>query len=475
VRTELLVIGGGLGGYVGAIRAAQLGLEVLLVEKGPRLGGVCLNRGCIPSKALIHAAELFHSVRHSAGLGIRTEPELDFAQLQRWKEGIVERLAEGVARLCKGNGVQVLQGEARLTGPHSAEVVTATADGPVEVEFEKALIATGSRPLALPGIGMEFDGQVVLNSTDVLNLKRKPEELLIVGGGYIGLELGTALAKLGVKVTVVEMMDQLLPGTDPELVRPVARRLRALGVEVHLQAKVTKLDRRGDHAELTVETPDGVRKLEAEKVLVSVGRRPNSEGLGLEAAGVATDEHGFIKVDKDFRTSAENIYAVGDVIGGPLLAHKAAREGLLAAERLAGASEKRPKPKHIPMAIFTDPEIATVGLTEAEARAQFGDDLLVARFPYGALGRALTLGAPDGIFKLIARKSDRKLLGVGIVGAGAAELIGEATLALELGATVEDLARAVHAHPTLSEGYQEAAELALGWPVHLLGSTWKGS
>ena len=459
MKTELLVIGGGLGGYGGAIRAAQLGKQVTLVEKD-KLGGVCLNCGCIPSKALIHAADLAYQAESSQELGISAQVQVDLAQLQRWKESIVERLTDGVARLCRGNGVEIVQGTARFAGPHEASVTG--EEGEIKVEFENALIATGSSPIALPGL--QFDGELVLNSTDALALEEIPEELLVVGGGYIGLEIGTAYAKLGSRVTVVEMMEQLLPGTPLELVRPVARSLRRLGVEVHLGSKVIGMERKGDGAELLVEGPEGRLSFTARKVLVTIGRRPNSAGLGLEEAGVRVDSEGFIEVDEQFRTTAEHIYAVGDVIGGPLLAHKALREGELAAAAIAGVASRRPGA--IPAVIFTAPEIATVGLTETEAREQ-GYEPLVGRFPYGALGRALTLGEPEGFVKLVADREGR-LLGAQLVGAGASELISEAALAIELGARLEDLARTVHPHPTLSEGVREAAAVALGQPLHIL-------
>ncbi|MFQ6033877.1 MAG: dihydrolipoyl dehydrogenase, partial [Candidatus Bipolaricaulia bacterium] len=445
--------------YGGAIRAAQLGKQVILVEKD-ELGGVCLNVGCIPSKALIHAAGLVHQAKSSQELGISAQVEVDFARLQRWKESIVERLTDGIARLCRGNGVKIVQGTAGFSGPH--EAVVATEEGDLTVEFEDALIATGSRPIELPGL--QFDGELVLDSTDALALEEIPEELFIVGGGYIGLEIGTAYAKLGSRVTVVEMMDQLLPGTESELVRPVARRLIGLNVEVYLQSKVDGLERDADGAELLVETPEGRRSFSAKKILVTVGRRPSSAGLGLEEAGVELDDNGFIKVDERFRTTVEHIYAVGDVIGGPLLAHKAIKEGELAAEEIAGLAPR--SPKAIPAAIFTDPEIAMVGLTEAEAREQ-GHEPRIRRFPYGALGRALTKGAPEGFIKLVA-DSDGRLLGAQIVGAGASELVSEAALAIEVGARLEDLARTIHPHPTLSEGLGEAAAAALGRPLHIL-------
>ncbi|HIC96225.1 TPA: dihydrolipoyl dehydrogenase [Candidatus Bipolaricaulota bacterium] len=480
MKTDLLIIGSGPGGYVAAIRAAQLGKEVILVEQD-RLGGVCLNVGCIPSKTLIHAANLYHKIPELSSLGISvTDLRLDLGSLRAWKEGIVERLREGIAKLLKANGVMMVQGRASFI---SREEVRVEGLEGQTIGFTHCILAAGSRPLELPGL--EFDHELVLDSTDALalELEEVPEALLVVGGGYIGLELGTLYAKLGSKVTVVEMMDRLLPGTPSpgELVRPVERRLRELGVEILLKAKAKGLRRgrsgSGGGGELVVETPEGEERLEAEKILQAVGRRPNTAGLGLEKAEVRLTEGGFIEVDGQLRTANPRIFAIGDLVGPPMLAHKASHEGLIAAEAVAsaGLSGSRSGPglgpsapfRAIPAVIFSDPEIAYVGLSEAEAKAQ-GRAVLVGRFPFAALGRAVAMGETEGFVKIIADARSRAVLGVEIVGPEASNLIGEAALAVETGATLEDLARTVHPHPTLPEGLMEAARAALERPIHIL-------
>jgi len=460
--TELLVIGGGPGGYVAAIRAAQLGREVTLVEK-EELGGICLNHGCIPSKALIHAAQLAYKLPRLNDLGIEVQNlSVDFAKLQGWKEGIVKKLVSGVGQLLKHHNVQVLKGSASFIAPN--KVLVESEHGTQAVEFKHAIIATGSCPIELPGF--EFDGDVVLSSRHALSLKEIPKELLIIGGGYIGLELGTVFAKLGSQVTVVEMMEQLLPGTDPEPVKVVERRLKELGVTIHLRSKAKSLKKGKGGAKLIVESHEGELELEAQKILVCVGRRPNTEGLALERAEVELTEKGFIKVDGELRTSNSRIYAIGDVAGPLMLAHKASHEGLVAAAQVAG------QPAgvdwlSVPTVIFTDPEIAYVGLTEAQAREQEYTPI-VGKFPFSALGRALTMGEAEGFVKVIADEETKLILGVEIVGPEASDLISEATLAIELGARLDDLALTIHPHPTLPESLREAAEAAMGTAIHIL-------
>jgi dihydrolipoamide dehydrogenase len=462
VKAELLVIGGGPGGYVAAIRAAQLGRDVTLIEQD-RLGGVCLNEGCIPSKALIHAANLYHKIPELSQIGIATEGlRLEVERLRAWKEEVVTRLREGIAKLLSANGVRVVPGRAHFVSQGQVKVEGAEAE---TIEFDHCILASGSRPLEIPGL--EFDHELVLDSTDALALEEVPQALLVIGGGYIGLELGTLYAKLGSKVTVVEMMNQLLPGTEPELVRPVERRLRELGVEVLLRAKAKGLRRGRSGAELVAEAPEGEKRLVAEKILQAVGRRPNTAGLGLERAGVELTEKGFIAVDGQFRTSNPRIFAIGDVAGPPMLAHKASHEGIIAAEAIAGLPSAAFKA--VPAVIFTDPEIAYVGLglSEAEAQAR-ARKVLVGRFPFAALGRAAAMGEAEGFVKVIADGESKVVLGVEIVGPEASSLIAEAALAIEMGATLEDLARTVHPHPTLPEALMEAALAALHRPIHLL-------
>ncbi|MBI5631673.1 MAG: dihydrolipoyl dehydrogenase [Elusimicrobia bacterium] len=461
LETDVLVIGAGPGGYVGAIKLGKLGKKVLLVDKD-KLGGECLNYGCIPSKALIHSAGQLHKAKKAQGLGLEAgELRMDWAKVQAWKSGLVSGFNRGIAGLAKGNGVNVMSGTARLTGPHEAEITQPS--GTEAVRFEKALIVTGSRPVSLPGF--EFDGKSILSSKEALELSQAPARLAVIGGGVIGLEIGTFFAKLGSQVSVVEFMPQLLPGIEPDFLMPVSRQLERLGVKVYLKSKAKGWKEANNALSVTIETPEGEKTLEADKILLSVGRAPVTKDLGLEAAGVATDPKGHIKVNERYQTSAETIYAAGDVVGPPYLAHKASREGILAALAICGFSaEERGA---IPWAVFTDPEIACVGETESEAKAR-GATVLVGRFPFSASGRAQAVREPEGFVKVVAEAQSHKILGAGIVGPNASDLIGEACLAVRLGATVEDVASAIHPHPTLSESFQEAAEACLGQAIHIL-------
>lgn len=460
--TQLLVIGGGPGGYVAAIRGAQLGLEVTLVEK-EELGGICLNHGCIPSKALIHAASLYRRIPELEDMGLRAKGvTIDPEKLQEWKGGVVRKLTSGVEQLCDHYSIQVIQGKAAFTGPKGVHVEG--EDASQSVEFENCIIATGAEPVELPGI--EFDGRVVLSSREALSLREVPDTLVVIGGGYIGLELGTAYAKLGSEVRVVEMMDQLLPGTDPELVKVVERRLTELGVVVHLNAKAKEVDKGEDGARLVLETPDGEKELEAERILQSVGRRPHTEGLQLEKANVEVGDGGFVKSDRDLKTTNSRVYAIGDVSGQPLLAHKASHEGMVAAGLIAGEPVGADW-LTVPSVIFTDPEIATAGLSEAEAEER-GFETSVGKFPFSASGRALSVNEGGGFVKVIADATSDVLLGVGIVGAEASTMVSEAALAIEMGARVEDLALTVHPHPTLPESLMGAAEAVHGRAIHIV-------
>lgn len=461
--TELLVVGGGPGGYVAAIRAAQLGKDVTLVEKD-ELGGVCLNVGCIPSKALIYAAYLYEKIQHAETFGISAKDvHINLERLQAWKESVVKRLTGGVEQLCKGNGINLIKGKATFTAPKKCLVES--EHGTQTIEFKDCIIATGSVPMTIPGF--EIDGEIVIDSTGALALKKLPESLIVIGGGYIGLELGMVYAKFGSKVTVVEMLDNLLPGTDPELVRVVVRKVKELKMDVYLKSQAKELKKGKDGAQLTVQTQEGEIKLSAEKVLVSVGRRPNTPPeLGLERLGVQPDPKGFLKTDSQMRTGVPHIYAIGDVAGPPLLAHKASHEGIVAAEAICGLKSAADW-QTVPAVIFTDPEIAYAGLSESEAQ-QAGYKTITGKFPFAALGRALTLGETDGFIKIIADAETKVVLGVQIVGPEASTLISEAVLAIEMGATLEDLALSIHPHPTLPEGLMEAAEAALGKAIHVL-------
>jgi dihydrolipoamide dehydrogenase len=437
----------------------------MVVDRG-NVGGVCLNVGCIPSKALINAAKTFEKTKTADTMGIIVESvHVDFPKLQGWKDGVVKKLTGGIGQLLKGNGAEFLAGSARLTGParsgvHHVEVTT--EQGKVMVEAKNVILAAGSRPIEIPGFPF---GGPIMSSTEALALAAVPERLLVVGGGYIGLELGSAYAKLGSDVTVIEGTDSLLPGVDPELVAVVARKLKAKGVKVHTGAKAVKAEVVGDKAKVTVDLAGQPTVLEVDRVLVTVGRRPNSENLGLEAAGVKV-ERGFVPVDAQQRTNVPGIYAIGDLAGQPMLAHKASMEAEVAAEVIAGKNAAM-DPRAIPAVIFTDPEIATAGMTPAEAQAA-GREVSVGKFMFAASGRAMTTGDSDGFVKALVDKNSHEILGIGIVGPQASDLVAEATLALEMGAFVDDLALTIHAHPTLPEALQEAVKHAVGEAVHAM-------
>jgi dihydrolipoamide dehydrogenase len=458
-KTEAAVIGSGPGGYVAAIRLGELGKETVLIER-EKLGGVCINIGCIPSKALIRVAKLKQRIEAAKQIGLEVSGvNVDFSKVQVWKQGVVDKLVSGIEYLLKGNNVQVMKGTGRLTGPHQIEVDT--SNGREVVEANDIVIATGSRYYDLPAF--KFNGTTIISTTEALSLTQVPRKLAIIGGGVSGLEMGTMYAQLGCKVVVIEMLDQLLPGTDITLVRTIERSLSKLGIEYHVKSKANEY--RDGKIYATLE--DGKEAaFEAEKVLVTVGRRPNSDGIGLEKIGVQTDSHGFIQVNKKMQTNIPGIYAIGDVVGPPMLAHKASKEGIVAAEVIAGMNSEADF-HAIPGVIFTDPEIATVGLTEFQATEK-GYEPVVGRFPFTALGRALLAGETEGFVKIVADKASNLVLGVHIVGPEASDMISEAALAIEMGATVEDIGLTVHPHPTLPESVMEAAEAANGKAIHIL-------
>jgi dihydrolipoamide dehydrogenase len=461
--THVLVVGAGPGGYVAAIRAAQLGKDVTLVEKD-ELGGVCLNVGCIPSKALIYAAYLYEKVQHLDEMGISVkEARVELEKMQLWKDSVVKKLTGGVKQLCEGNDVNVIKGRASFVS--SKKCLVESENGTQAIEFKDCILATGSVPMTISGF--EIDGERVIDSTGALALKRLPESLIVIGGGYIGLELGMVYSKLGSEVTVVEMLDRLLPGTEPELVRPVARKVKALGMETYLNTKAKELKRGKDGVQLVIATPEGEKRLEAEKVLVSIGRKPNTPPeLGLDKLSVKPDAKGFLAVDAQMRTNNPHVYAIGDIAGQPLLAHKASHEGIVAAEVICGLPSAADW-QTVPAVIFTDPEIAYAGMTEEEAQ-KAGFKPLTGRFPFAALGRAISMNETEGFVKIIADEATKVVLGVQIVGPEASNLISEAVLALELGARLEDLAMTIHPHPTLPEGLMEAAEATMGKAIHIL-------
>lgn len=460
---DVLVIGGGPGGYVAAIRAAQLGMSVTLVERED-IGGVCLNRGCIPSKALIATADQYYRL---AGLKTRgidvTQASLDFSRVQAHKEQVVKKLTSGVAGLLKGHNVSVIRGTARFVSRDTVRVVEEYESK--KIQFKKCIVATGSRTKILPNLVP--DGDRIVGSTEALQWDAPPGHLIVVGGGYIGLELGTVYRKFGSRVTVVEATPHLLPGVDPALVQVVQKRLKDLEVSVFLSTTVKTVERERDGLNIVLEGPKAdALSLSADKMLVTVGRQPNTDDLGLDAAGIRVDDRGFIAVDTTMRTANPLIYAIGDVVGNPMLAHKASHEGQVAAEAIAGLPAAMDVVA-IPAVIFTDPEIASVGLTEAQAK-ESGYDPVVGRFPFAANGRALTVDETTGFVQVISDKTTQRILGVHMVGPEASNLIAEGTLALEMGATVTDLALTVHAHPTLPEALLEAAEASLGHPIHIL-------
>jgi dihydrolipoamide dehydrogenase len=462
--TEVLVIGGGPGGYMAAIRAGQLGKKVLLVEKG-ELGGECLNRGCIPSKALIHASLLYQALRtEGPEIGVRaSDVQFDLPQAMHWKEEVVATERQGVVTLLKAAGVAVLPGKARFTGPRSADL-TAPDGGHERIDFAQAVVATGAVHSTLPGF--ETDGDRVVNAWEILSLQSIPKSLLVLGGGVSGCELGEFLARLGVEVTIVELLSQLLPGVDADLSRELTRTFEKIGVRVRVGTRATGLRRASDRLTMSVDGPGGKEDLSAERLFVTVGKRPDSRDLGLEEAGVNVDANsGFIPVDEQLRTNQPHIFAVGDVARPPMLAHKSYREGIVAAEALAGRPTRFDF-QAMPWVVFTVPELASVGLTKADAELR-GYRAREARFPYAALGRAHASHATQGWVKVVGDEATGLLLGVHAAGEDSGTFISEAAHAIEMGSTVRDIAGTIHPHPTFSEALQEAALLWLGEPMHI--------
>ena len=461
--TQVAVIGGGPGGYAAAFLAADLGMQVTLIDEAPNPGGVCLYRGCMPSKALLHVAKVVTEAREARNWGVDFgEPALDIDRLRSWKDQSVARLTGGLGQLSTQRGVTYLHGRAELSGPTSARV-TAADGGVTALEFEHAILATGSRPAA-PG-ALSLDSERVWDSTRALEIPSVPGSLLVVGGGYIGLELGSVYAALGSKVTVVEMTAGLLPGADRDLVAVVARRLASVCEAVRLETTVTALAEEGDGVEVTLRGADGESTQRFDRVLVAVGRVPNSDVPGLDRTAVRRDARGFVAVDGQRRTAEPTIFAVGDLVGEPMLAHKASHEARTAVEAIAGHKAGF-EPAAIPAVVFTDPEVAWCGLTETAARAE-GRKVAVAKFPWGASGRAVTLDRPAGVTKLVVDPESERVLGVGIAGSGAGELIAEGVVAIEMGATASDLRLCIHPHPTLSETLMESAEVFFGQSTHV--------
>ena len=464
MNTQLVVIGGGPGGYAAAFYAADLGMEVTLVDMEKNPGGVCLYRGCIPSKALLHVAKLLHETKHSAAWGIEySEPKINLDKLRDWKQSVVNKLTGGLGVLVKQRKINYVQG--RATFVNASTLSVEGSDGKTsELTFQNAIVATGSRPTRVGALWI--DSPRMMDSTSALELPDIPGSLLVIGGGYIGLELGTVYSSLGTKVSVVEMTDGLLPGADRDLVAILQKRLEGQLHAIHLQTKVLGLKEEKKGILATLQDKDGATREELfDRALMSIGRAPNSGGLGLETTQVEISKRGFLEVDEQRRTREPNIFAIGDVAGDPMLAHKASHEARVAVDAIAGHPSAW-QPNAIPAVVFTDPEIAWAGLTETEA-AKMGKAVEVARFPWAASGRALTLDRTDGVTKLLIEPNTGRVLGVGICGPGAGEMIAEGVLAIEMGATAEDLKATIHAHPTLSETVMESAEVFFGEATHL--------
>ncbi len=453
---QVVVIGSGPGGYTAAFRAADLGLKTVLIERYDTLGGVCLNVGCIPSKALLHAARVVAEAEEMAEHGVKFgKPKVDLDALRSWKASVVDKLTGGLKGLAKQRKVEVITGIASLTGPNTVTV------GDRTVTFDNCIIAAGSEAASIPGLP---DDDRIFSSTGALELPLLPKRLLVVGCGIIGLEMATVYDALGSKVTMVELLDQLIPGCDPDLVKPLHKRISERYEAIHLGTKVESVE--ASAKGLSVKLSSGDTKV-FDGVLVAIGRRPNGRAVGADAAGVTVNDAGFIPVDRQMRTNVPSIYAIGDVVGGPMLAHKATHEGKVAAEVIAGVPGAEFDPRAIPSVAYTDPEVAWMGLTETEAKAQ-GIEFEKAVFPWAASGRALSLGRSEGMTKLLFESGSRRLLGAGIVGVNAGELIAETVLGLELGSDAEDIALTVHPHPTLSETIAFAAEMAEGTITDLM-------
>jgi len=458
IECQLVVLGAGPGGYTAAFRAADLGLDTVLVERYDTLGGVCLNVGCIPSKALLHAAKIIDEASHAADLGIHFgRPKIELDALRAYKDKVVGQLTRGLAGMAKQRKVRTVTGTARFVSPHEMEIVT--AEGPRLLRFAQAIIAAGSQPVKLPGL--PWDDPRLMDSTDALALAEVPKRLLVVGGGIIGLEMACVYDALGSEVTVVELADQLIPGADADLVRPLAQRIgKRYGGGIHLRTKVSTIEAQKKGLKVTFEGDKAPQAQLYDRVLVSVGRAPNGNRIGAGAAGVQVNERGFIPVDRQMRTNVPHIFAIGDIVGQPMLAHKATHEGKLAAEVAAG--EKREwVARVIPSVAYTDPEIAWVGVGEAEAKAK-GLKVGVGKFPWAASGRAIGVGRTEGFTKLVFDEATHRVIGAGIVGVNAGELIAELALAIEMGAEAADIGLTIHPHPTLSESVAMAAEVYEG-------------
>ncbi|GEL08172.1 dihydrolipoyl dehydrogenase [Salisediminibacterium halotolerans] len=461
IEVDTLVIGSGPGGYVAAIRAAQKGQKVTVVEKD-NLGGVCLNVGCVPSKALIEAGHRYHNAGNSDDMGISVEKvNLDFSKVQEWKESVVQKLTGGVQGLLKGNGVEVVRGEAFFVDDTTLRVMDEKSSQ--TYKFENCIVATGSQPVELPKF--KFSDKVV-SSTGALQLKEVPEKMVVIGGGYIGVELGAAYANLGSEVTILEGLKNILPGFEKQMSQLVVKRLKNNGVTIKTEAFAQEMEETENGVKIKAEINGEIEEFESDVLLVTVGRKPNTDELGLEQAGVEVGDNGLVQIDKQCRTSVKNIYAIGDIVEGPALAHKASYEAKVAAEAIAGEPSEIDYTA-IPEVVFSGPELAQVGLTEQQAKDE-GYEVEASKFPFAANGRALSLNEEEGFMKMVTRKEDGLVLGVQIAGHNASDMISEACVAIEAGMTAEDIALTIHAHPSLGEITMETAELATGLPIHVV-------
>ena len=463
---DVVVIGSGPGGYVAAIRSAQLGFKTAIIER-EALGGVCLNVGCIPSKAMITATHLLHKAQHdfkTMGLNIKGGIEVDMKTLVNWKQSVCDKMSGGVNQLLKGNVVTIIKGQADFKSP--TEVVVKSSTGSESVVGKYFIVATGSRPIEIPGFA--FDEKDICSSTGALAFDAIPKSVVVIGGGYIGLEISSYLKKLGTDVTIIEAQSSLLAGVvDPECAQVVTRKAEKAGIKIVYLAKAKSQKKSGSGYEISYELSGKIETIKTDKILVTVGRRPNGDQSNLKAAGIVVDERGFIKVDAQCRTNVKHIFAIGDICGQPMLAHKASHEGVMVPEIISGINRVYDA-KTVPAVVFTDPEIAAAGMTEAECRAKGYTDLLISKFPFAANGRAVSMSETEGFVKMIADKKTHILLGIHIVGPEASNLISEAALAIEMGARLEDVALTIHPHPTLGETLMEAAEATLGHAIHII-------
>lgn len=456
---KIVIIGAGPGGYTAAFLAADRGMSVTLIDASSKLGGVCLHKGCIPSKSLLHLSKLIEETRNAEMFGLTFQPpQIDLNRIREWNREVIAKMSNGLSSICKQRGIEFIQGKARFIDGNTLCI----NDGE-PAEFEHCILATGSKPIS-PTLFSTIENNL-LNSTSALELKEVPENLLVVGGGYIGLEMGSVYASLGSQVTLVEMTGDLLPGVDRDLVRPLSSKLKSQFKNIYLNTKVIASEVNGNQVNIKFEGSGDIESAKFDKVLVAVGRSPNSEGIGLESTHVKTDDKGFVIINEKFQTGESSIFAIGDVIGGAMLAHKASADGKSVVELLMGEAPNR-RERSVPAVVFTDPEIAWCGLTENEAR-KMNIEIKVEKFPWGASGRAQTLGRPEGLTKLIIDPKTEKILGVGIVGAGAGELIGEGVLSVDNGLKAKDLANSIHPHPTLSETIMETAESFYGVATHI--------